>query len=160
MLSKLKYVLLAVPLMLLMAASDATECYTRYQARCCALGDGTANSGFTPGKKTYCVNSNLGSPWYCPAANPTTNITLKNDLVWRQMDCPTGAAGCWSDWRNSGIDGKCTQWRYTCSTTVHGQCDPISQANYTCMGHELFGVVCENYGGSDEVDPVEPEGGF
>lgn len=156
MLSKLKYALIVVPVFLLAAAYSAPPCYKLYDAECCALGDGSPNSGFSPGQPTECLNLALGPmPWVCPTANPTQSAQLKNDVVQRQQSCQTGQTGCWTDWQESWTTpaGKCTQKRFTCSITVHGACSPGPvQADYTCEDHDLYGSRCKKFVSDEEEE--------
>lgn len=152
MIGKLAVLLLPVILCSATVVDDATSdgCYTLYPASCCALGDGSANSGFTPERKTRCVNEDLGSPWFCPNPNPPLRTGAphhdKNENTWQHTNCATGEVNCATEWRKAGLYAKCKGRRYTCSTTMHGVCSARpEEVQWDCEDDELGGDGCNVY---------------
>lgn len=136
-----------------------SQCFVLYQAKCCAIGDGTPNSGFTPGKQTRCVDSNLGSPWVCPSVNPGLFGSDVDDSVMQHTDCSKGGVGCQLEWRvKEDTTKKCKASRYRCSKVVHGHCDPNpTTEEWTCKEEEVFGPDCTKFK-ADQADQSGPAG--
>lgn len=144
-----KLLLAAMPAILCCASwlEEPPPCYVLYNAKCCALGDGTpnSNSGFTPGQPTRCVNAALGSPWYCPNANGTPSWLVNEDVP-RHTNCADGQTGCRTEWGVTEQKKKCKGSMYTCSTTVHGLCS-VNEfvVTWDCTVEQLGGTECTVY---------------
>lgn len=147
MLLKLGVVLLPVLLCSATLLEEAilSDCFRLYQAKCCALGDGTPGSGWTPGGYTQCNVPALGSPWTCPNPNPAIPGNPNpgyNDFIWTHSDCEAGEAGCKTEWRATASTGRCKGSRYVCSQTQHGHCSLVA-VDFQCTIEELIGEACD-----------------